>query len=253
MKKISTAHDADVYRIILDSPPLNVIDIEMMDALLAELDTIRNDRHLLIIDAAGDRMFSAGVSVQEHQGDLIHTMIQRFHSVIRRIDAMEMPTVALVRHRALGGGCELAMACDFVLASESTRFALPEIRLGVFPPVAAWQMQRQLPQRRGLEMMLTGDDINAFEARDLGMINAVFDETDFERKAKEWIDRLLAQSASSLRHAKRAWKLAGAARTMAEAVDAVERVYLDELVGTSDAAEGLAAFLEKRKPVWSHR
>lgn len=253
MDRIQFTTTPELYRITLDSPPVNVIDIAMMEQLIEVLGQVRPDRHLLVIDAAGDRAFSAGVSIQEHQGDLIRTMLERFHEVFRLIDGVEMPTVALVRHRALGGGCELALACDFVLAAESTRFGLPEIRLGVFPPVAAWQLQHQLPPRRGLEMMLTGEDIGAFEARDLGLINAVFDDADFPRGSDEWLGRLLRHSASSLRFARRAWREAATAGSFRPALERVERLYLEELVQSEDATEGLNAFLEKRTPTWRHR
>ena len=251
-KRIRVSTTPELYRITLDAPPVNVIDIAMMEELVEALGEVRPDRHLLVIDAAGDKAFSAGVSVQEHQGDLIRPMLETFHRVFRLLDEIEIPTVAVVRNRALGGGCELALACDFVLASESTRFGVPEIRLGVFPPVAAWQLQRQLPPRRGLEMMMTGDDIGAFEARDLGLINAVFGDADFARGVEEWLARLLRQSASSLRFTKRAWRMAAAASSYPDALDRVERLYLDELVKTKDAAEGLQAFIDKRAPDWSH-
>ena len=240
----------DRYVITLDQPPMNVIDMAMMRELSEALRSVATDRSLLVIRASGDRAFSAGVSVQEHEGDQVRQMLSLFHETLRRLDAIEIPTVALVQAIALGGGCELAMTCDFVVASEAARFGQPEIRLGVFPPVAAWLLQRQLPPRRGLEMLLTGEDIGAFEARDLGLINAVLDAGDYERRAEEWVDRIAGLSPTSLRLTKKAWRVAGQATSLGSAVERTEAVYLEELAGTPDAAEGLRAFLEKRKPVW---
>src|SRR5258705_6864302 len=101
-------------------------------------------------------------------------MLANFHDCFRMLAKLDIVTVALVRGVALGGGCELAMACDFVLASERARFGQPEINLGVFPPVAAYQLSRQLAPRKGLEMLLTGDPIDASTAERLGLVNAVF-------------------------------------------------------------------------------
>ena len=155
-----------------------------------------------------------------------------------------------MRGAALGGGCELALACDFVLASDRAKFGQPEINLGVFPPVAAYQLSRQIAPRKGLELLLTGDTIDAATAERLGLVNAVFPLAEFDARAGEWLQRLYKQSASSLRFARRAFRLAQNA-DFNERLAAVERLYLDELMETSDANEGLNAFVEKRKPVWS--
>jgi cyclohexa-1,5-dienecarbonyl-CoA hydratase len=252
MAKLSFAADENAYRITLDDPPLNILDIEMLEALRDAIARVKPDRHALIVDAAGEKAFSAGASVQDHLGDRVVTMLDRFHDCFRLLAKLDLVTVALVRGAALGGGCELAMACDFVLASERAKFGQPEINLGVFPPVAAYQLSRIAPQRRGLELLLTGDTIDAQTASSLGLVNAVFPLADFDARAAEWLQRLFKQSASSLRFAKKAFRLAQSA-DFDERLAAVERLYLEELMKTSDANEGLAAFVEKRKPAWSGR
>ncbi len=153
---------------------------------------------------------------------------------------------------ALGGGCELAMACDFVLASDRARFGQPEINLGVFPPVAAYQFSRQLAPRKGLELLLTGEPVDAAAAERLGLVNAVFPAAEFDARASDWLSRLYKQSASSLRFAKRAFRIAQSADFDQRLAD-VERLYLEDLMKTHDANEGLNAFIEKRRPVWSGR
>jgi cyclohexa-1,5-dienecarbonyl-CoA hydratase len=157
-----------------------------------------------------------------------------------------------VRGVALGGGCELALACDFVLASDRARFGQPEINLGVFPPVAAYQLSRQAAPRKGLELLLTGDPIDAPTAERLGLVNAVFPAADFDARATEWLGRIHKHSASSIRMAKKSFRLAQSA-DFEERLAAVERLYLEELMKTADANEGLTAFIEKRKPVWRGR
>ncbi|HVR40288.1 MAG TPA: enoyl-CoA hydratase/isomerase family protein [Thermoanaerobaculia bacterium] len=237
--KIQFAADANAYRITLNALPLHILDIAMLEELRDAIARVANDRHALIIDATGDNTFSAGANVHDHIADRVATMLHVFHDCFRALARLELVTIALVRGTALGGGCELALACDFALASDRARFGLPEISLGVFPPVAAGLLPRD---RRSLELMLTGDPIDAAAAQQLGIVNAVFPHDQFETRATEWLQRLYRQSASSLRFAKKAYGLGDLA--------AVEQLYLDELMKTNDANEGIAAFIEKRKPRW---
>ena len=247
--KIEFTSDSTAYRITLTDPPLHILDIAMLHELRDALAQIKNDRHCLIIDAQGEKAFSAGASVQDHLGERVIEMLRVFHDCFRALARLELTTVALVRGVALGGGCELAMACDFVLASDRARFGQPEIALGVFPPVAAYHLSRQLP-RRGLEMLLTGDPIDAAAAECLGLVNAVFLAADFDAKANEWLARLYRHSASSLRFAKKAFRLAQADDFEQRLAD-IERLYLDELMKSADAVEGLRAFLDKRPARWA--
>jgi len=252
MPKITTSSDSNAYRITLSDPPLNILDIEMLRDLGDAIAAVKPDRHALVIDAAGEKAFSAGASVNDHLGDRVVTMLQLFHDCFRLLAKLDLVTVALVRGVALGGGSELALGCDFVLASDRARFGQPEIQLGVFQPVAAYQLSRQVAPRKGLELLLTGDPIDAAAAERLGIVNAVFPVAEFDVCAAEWLQRLYRQSASSLRFAKKAFRLAQSAE-FDERLAAVERLYLEELMKTSDANEGLNAFVEMRKPVWQGR
>jgi cyclohexa-1,5-dienecarbonyl-CoA hydratase len=252
MTKIRFFTEPNAYRITLDDPPLHILDIAMLEELRDALSRITSDRHALIIDAAPGKAFSAGASVQDHLGDRVATMLAVFHDCFRTLARLDLVTVAFVRGPALGGGCELACACDFILASDRATFGQPEINLGVFPPVAAYQLSRQVPPRSGLELLLTGDAIEAAKARDLGLVNAVFPDDEFETRAADWMQRLYRQSASSIRFARKAFRIAQAPG-FEESLARVERLYLEELVKTSDASEGLNAFLEKRKAVWQNR
>ncbi len=250
--KIRFSSDENAYRITLDDPPLHILDIALLEELRDALSGVSNDRHALIIDAAGDKAFSAGASVQDHFADRVATMLATFHDCFRKLARLDVVTVAFVRGAALGGGCELAMACDFVLASDRATFGQPEIRLGVFPPVAAYQLSRQLAPRKGLELLLTGESIDAARAEQLGLVNAVFSASEFDARADAWMQRLCRQSASSLRFAKKAFRIAQAA-DFDERLANVERLYLEELMKTGDATEGLNAFLEKRNPEWRNQ
>jgi cyclohexa-1,5-dienecarbonyl-CoA hydratase len=252
MSKIEFAAEANTYRITLNDPPLHILDIALLDELRNALGRVADDRHCLIIAATGEKAFSAGASVQDHLGDRVVAMLERFHDCFRILSKLDLVTIALVKGVALGGGCELALACDFVLASDRARFGQPEINLGVFPPVAAYQLSRQLAPRKGLELLLTGEPIDAAAAERIGIVNAAFPAEEFDLRANAWLARLYTQSASSLRFAKKAFRLAQSA-DFDERLAAVERLYLAELMKTHDANEGLNAFVEKRKPVWSGR
>jgi len=249
MSKITFSFDDHAYRITLSDPPLHILDVSLLEELRDVLGQVRGDRHALIIDAQGEKAFSAGASVQDHLGDRVSGMLKRFHDCFRMLARLDLVTVALVRGLALGGGCELALACDFVLASDRARFGQPEIALGVFPPVAAYQLSRQGAPRKGLELLLTGELVDASAAERLGLVNAVFPAAEFEARAAEWLQRIYRQSASSVRLAKKAFRIAQA-EEFEERLARVERLYLEELMQTKDANEGLNAFIEKRKPVW---
>jgi len=249
MAKIRVSTEGSLCRVTLDAPPLNILDIEMLGELRDALHAVPREVALLVVDAAGERTFSAGASVADHIGEKVRTMLGLFHDCFRLLDRAPFVSVALVRGAALGGGCELAMGCDLVLASERAKFGQPEINLGVFPPVASWQLSRQLPPRVGLELLLTGETIDAARAHALGLVNAVFPQAEFEARTTEWIAKLTKQSPSSLRFAKRAFRL-GQPDDFAPRLETIERMYLDELMASDDANEGLAAFMEKRAPEW---
>ena len=252
MPKIRFSSDAHCYRITLDDPPLHILDIAMLEELREVLGRVGGDRHALIIDASGEKAFSAGASVQDHIGDRVRTMLGVFHDCFRMLARLDVVTVAVVRGAALGGGCELATACDFVVAGDRATFGFPEIALGVFPPVAVAGLARQIAPRRALEMILTGDAIDAETAERIGLVNAVFPDAELAVRAGEWLQRIYRHSASSIRLARKAFRIEQA-DDFDRRLALSERLYLDELTPTEDSAEGLAAFLEKRRPEWRGR
>jgi cyclohexa-1,5-dienecarbonyl-CoA hydratase len=165
---------------------------------------------------------------------------------------MSKPVVALVDGAALGGGCELVAACDIVVATERARFGQPEIKLGVFPPVAAIMLPRIIGERRARELILTGELIDAPEALRLGLVNYVVAPAALAAKGQEILARLRELSAPALELTRRALDIARE-ESLEDALARVESLYLNELMKTEDAAEGVNAFMEKRKPVWRNR
>lgn len=237
--------------VTLDRPPLNVLDIptirELHDAL-AEL-AGRRDAKVVVLRSALPGTFSAGVDVAAHAPAEVGAMLEAFHGVFRVIDAMPQLAIAAVDGRCLGGGCELAVFCDVVLATKRSVFAQPEIDVGCFPPVAAVVLPR-LVGRAAFEMVLTGQPVTAAEAARIGLITRVVDDLDAE--VHRWTAALAAKSGAVLAVARRAVRQGGQ-DSFAVALARAEGLYRDELAGTADCAEGVRAFLEKRPPQWTDR
>jgi len=253
--RINFAIEDRVGLITLASPPLNVLNIAMMQEINKALDECSQQRDLaaIVFAAAPDcRAFSAGVSVEEHAHETIFQMLDSFHAIFRSLEQISRPTVAIVNGPALGGGCELITFCDFVIASDQSRFGQPEIKLGVFPPVAAIVLPRVIGDRRAREMMLTGEIIEAREALALGLVSRVVPAGDLEAETSRLLEQLRGLSALALEHAKKAIDL-GYGRTLDDALKEVEDMYLHELMKTHDAVEGVNAFGEKRRAAWQHR
>jgi len=237
-------------RITLNQPPLNIIDIPMMEEMQDAISKVASAARVkvLVFDHSG-KAFSAGVSIQDHSPDKVEMMLEKFHGVFRLLDSLTAPTLALVDGMALGGGCELAVFCDMVIASDRATFGQPEIKVGVFPPVGAVLFPHLVGRNKALELLLTGDVIDAMEAKAIGLINKVFPAQNFREKADEFVHKLTSQSGPVLKLTKRAVDTA-LYKSMGEGLRTVELLYLRELMKTEDAHEGLKAFLEKRKPLW---
>lgn len=251
-KTIVVKEEDMIGRITFNKPPFNILDIEMMKEINTALEEFqKRNLKALILDANG-KAFSAGVDVSDHTKDKVNDMIAIFHAIFTNLNKISAPTIALVNGAALGGGCEVATYCDIVLASEKAKFGQPEIKVGVFPPVAAAIFPKLIWSKKALELILTGETIRANEAKDLGLVNHVLPVEDFELKADTFINEKLAgSSAVVLQLTKKAF-LEGATANYSESIKAIEDIYLKELMTTSDAKEGLSAFLEKRRPVWKN-
>ncbi|HZH92345.1 MAG TPA: enoyl-CoA hydratase-related protein [Pyrinomonadaceae bacterium] len=244
-----------VGRISLARAPLNILNISMMREVGRALEECAGAREMVavVFEAAPEaRAFSAGVAIEEHVAETIYQMLESFHNIFRALDAMAKPVVALVNGAALGGGCELVAACDIVVATERARFGQPEIKLGVFPPVAAVMLPRVIGERRARELILTGELIDAPEALRLGLVNYVVAPDALEAKGQEILARLRELSAPVLEFTRRALDISRGER-LEESLARVESLYLNELMKTEDAREGIDAFMEKRKPVWRNR
>ena len=230
----------------------NVLDAGTIDALSRTFVEAREIAGLkaICLDGSGAD-FSFGASVQEHLPGEVRQMLHRFRQLL--FDLLESQVVVLgaVRGRCLGGGLELATLCHRVFAARDAQFGQPEIALGVFAPFASVLLPGRIGRPAADELCLTGRIIPAGEARQIGLVEEIVDGDPAEAAAAWARASLAAVSASSLRLAVKAMRIETIAR-LRDQLPAIEALYLDELMNTTDAVEGLKAFLEKRRPVWDH-
>ncbi len=250
---ITTDLTNGVATITLARAPLNILNIAMMTefnhAMTEYMNTDKQVK-LLVINAEG-KSFSSGVDVGEHMGDLAPKMIAVFHDMFRNMDKLAVPSIAVVNGAALGGGCEVAVYCDMVIASDKALFGQPEIQVGVFPPIAAMMFPRILGRKKAMELILSGDIIKADEAMELGLINKVVAHDNLEEEAASFIKKFSRLSGTVLKHTRKA-TLMGLESQQNSLLSEIEDLYLNKLMKTHDAMEGLNAFLEKRRPVWKN-
>jgi cyclohexa-1,5-dienecarbonyl-CoA hydratase len=251
-KYIQLDRDEGLAAIILNREPLNVLNMAMMREINQALDVLKTEQIKILVFKARGKAFSAGVDVGEHLGDQVEEMIEVFHGIFRRMDALPAVSIASVQGAALGGGCELALYCDLVLASEKAKFGQPEIQVGVFPPIAALIFPRITGRKKALELILSGETIDAQEALNLGLINKVVPSESMEEELEKFCGKFLPSSGLVSTLTKKAF-YAGLMDHPDLGLKAIEKIYLQELMKTRDAEEGLKAFLEKRKPVWREK
>src|SRR5215510_11122441 len=235
--------DDRVARITFARPPLNVLNIAMMREISGALvECAQRELVAIVFDAdKSSRAFSAGVSVEEHAQETIFQMLDAFHSIFRGLEHLSKPTIAVVDGAALGGGCELVAACDIVIASDRSKFGQPEIKLGVFPPVAAILLPRVIGERRARELILTGELIEGAAALKLGLVNYVVPFAQVSQKTTEVLSKVRELSAAVLELTRKALDL-GHGRSLDSALRELEDIYLHELMKTADAIEGIEAF-----------
>jgi cyclohexa-1,5-dienecarbonyl-CoA hydratase len=250
-KTISVACEPPVARLELKNPPQNVITLGVMEELagaLAEIEA-KSEVSVLVISGSG-QTFSSGVDVAAHTPERVQEMLTKFHVVIRALVNTRKVTVARVHGNCLGGGAELAMVCDMVYTARDAKWAFPEIKLACFPPVAAVGLAALVGQKRAADLILSGRQISGAEALAIGLANAAVNAEELGTAVNEAIARFAQLSPAALAVTKKAlycWDAMHFEKGLARA----EQIYLNELTKTEDAREGIAAWLEKRKPKWS--
>jgi cyclohexa-1,5-dienecarbonyl-CoA hydratase len=248
--RISFDLEPPVARICLNNPPLNIIDILMMEELAEALTEVESRSDIATAILTGSqKAFSVGVDVAAHIPEKVEQMLAKFHAVIRALIGSKKVSIAAVHGHCLGGGAELAMVCDLVYTSELATWGFPEIKLGCYPPVAVTALAAVVGQKHAADLVLTGRSITGKEAASIGLANSVVPEIDLEHTVQNAVDHLSQLSPAALGISKKAiyaWDSIHFDKGLARA----EKIYFDELMKTQDAEEGINAFLEKRPPVW---
>ena len=249
-KTISLAFAGHTARLRLNLPPQNVITFLMMDELRAAIELVEQQPVVSVIISGSETAFSSGVDVAAHTPDKVEEMLRLFHSVIRSVATCKKITIAAVQGNCLGGGAELAMVCDIVFTSPHARWGFPEIKLGCFPPVACAGLAAVVGPKHAADLIFTGRQIDGSEAAAIGLANEALDTC--EERSEEFARTFADLSPVALEITKRAfysWDAFHFDKGLAKA----EKVYLEELMKTEDAKEGISAFMQKRQPKWSGR
>jgi cyclohexa-1,5-dienecarbonyl-CoA hydratase len=235
-------------------PKGNIITAEMIQALLQSLERLADNPHLKLVTFEGAGAdFSFGASIPEHAPGAIAQVLPTSHALIHALLDLPAVTAAAVRGRCLGGGFEIALACDFIFAEQSAVFGLPEVNLGVFPPAASALMPARIGTARATSAIVTGRTGPAQAWRDAGLVEAVVPDGTLHAAIDSWFETDLAgKSAAALRYATAAARH-GLRQHVRAVLPELEQLYLSDLMDTHDAAEGVAAFLEKRVPRWTDR
>jgi cyclohexa-1,5-dienecarbonyl-CoA hydratase len=250
-----TLHEGQVVRLTLNAPKANVLDAEMMAELQTALTELRDQPSVKLVQfiGAGDH-FCFGASVPEHTREKAPQMLKQFHQLFYTLADLAIPSAALVSGQCLGGGMELARMCNFMFADKSAMLGQPEIQLGVLAPPASLLLPMKVGQARADDLLLTGRVMSAEEAAGMGLLTALYDDRESMLAGVDtWTAKqIVRKSASSLKFAVKAARLEFN-RVVKERLKEQERLYIDELMVTHDANEGIASFLEKRRPDWQDK
>lgn len=249
--RLEFGHDGQVARITLAAPKANIVDRAMMASLELAFETIarRRDLKAIVLTSDGPH-FSFGASVQEHLPEQISLTLARLDALLWKIVDAPAPTIAAVRGQCLGGGLELALACDLILAEEAAQLGCPEIRLGVFPPAASAILPTRIGSGRAAEFVLSGGSVSGTEGAMAGLVSRTAAPGQLEMALENWLATdFLPRSSVALRCAARAVRRP-LLRALQKELPVLEQMYLEDLMREPDAVEGIQAFLEKRPPNW---
>ena len=243
-----------IARLTLNRPPANVLSIDMMQDVNNALESLEYRRDVKLVQLSGaGKYFSAGFDLNDHFGDRAYIMLESFRKIFESLAKLDKPTLSVVAGPALGAGSLLASGCDICLAAEkAAKFGHPEIKGGVFNTVGAALLPRLVGRKKAFEMILGGASVTASEAERIGLISRACPDDKLEAEAAALVQRFQESSAPIMQYARRAIT-GGLDQFFPDAVRHAEDVYLNQLMATEDAEEGLRAIIEKRKPAWKDR
>jgi cyclohexa-1,5-dienecarbonyl-CoA hydratase len=242
-----------VARLTLDRPEHNLLNERMLSEIAAGINSIgeRREIKLIVIDSAA-KSFCGGIELGEYTQRRVFQLLDAFHNAFAAMMDTSKPVLVVINGPAFGGGSELAALADLVVATPKARFAQPEIKLGVFPPLSAVILPYILGPKVALELVLTGEAMTAERAHDLGLVNRLVSESQLEKTVDELLSKVTAQSGPVLTMAKKAI-LGSVGLPLREGVRNSMKIFLNELSDLEDSQEGLRALVEKRAPKWKNR
>lgn len=253
LKHIQLDQVDGIARITLARPKHNVLNIEMMNELNAELSRLVDDDSLKALVLLGQGpSFCAGVEVADHKPGLVREMISVFNGIFERLERLAVPSLAAVQGACLGGGMEVAIACDLIVAAAGAVFGQPEIKLGFFPPYAAVRLPQLVGPAKAIEICTTGKRYGATDAQAMGFVNHVWPDEAFSENLEKLIDEIRYNSPLIIRLNKRAVKQ-HLGLPITQGLDDVSDLFLNTLMKTEDTLEGIASFEQKRRPQWKNR
>ncbi|MBI4454553.1 MAG: enoyl-CoA hydratase/isomerase family protein [Acidobacteria bacterium] len=245
--------DRGIARLVMSRPPLNILNTAMLNEINRALDSLADTKEVkALVFSSDQKAFSAGMEMADHTEDKVFSLIDQFQTIFRTLEDLSIPTVAAVQGMALGAGCELAAFCDFVIATGNSVFGQPEIKIGVFPPLAAVYFPRLMGARLAAEVLLLGESIDSQKAQQYGLVSKVVSQESIDSEVEALLSKLSSMSGAVLRVATRAMRI-GIAATFQDTLERVSSLYLDELMLLEDTGEGIQAFVERRKPEWKNR
>ncbi len=253
-KNITLEKKAGTTRLVVNRPPVNVINMETLREINNAIAELAKDEEtkVLIIRGAGEKAFCAGIEVKDHVGDMLPQMMMEFGKLFKLLRALDKPSIALVNGIALGGGCEIIAGCDLAIAAEGVKMGQPEIQLGGLAPAAAALFPRIMGQKKAFELILIGNSITAEQAEKIGLVNKVVPLAELDKAGEDMAKTFLGKSALSIKLVREAFYECVGSPDLTTALDKATVMGIDNWL-TEDGQEGLKSYLEKRPPVWKNK
>ncbi len=245
-----------IARITLNRPATNnSLTIRMMQEITQAIDALSSEHavRLILLQASREsKAFCAGVALSDITPEHAFQMVESFRAIFVAMLEISKPVITVINGPAVGAGCELALFGDMVLATEKALFAQPEVKAGLFPPLAAVILPHLVGPKRALQMILMGERIGAQEALRLGIVTRLIPEAELDKALNALTESICEQSAPVLEMAKKVI-FESIGLPLGEAMKRSADIYLNQLMELEDSHEGLRAIMEKRKPVWKNK
>ena len=254
-EKVSLTIENQIAILMIQNPPVNILDADVVEELHYKIDEIEQTPNLkvVLLTGEGEKTFMAGGDIKSFPDwigkgvKVAEAKSQWLQDPLNRIEALSYPTICILNGAALGGGCELALACDIRIAESHVTIGLPEIKLGLFPGAGGTQrLARLVGKAKAKEIIFTGESLTADQALEIGLVNSVVPKWYGVTTGIQLAKKIASHSRQALAFAKQAID-EGADQSLSDGLQ-TEAHYFGHVFQTEDVKEGVAAFMEKRKP-----